>query len=120
MAETDAPYPGSCLMHPQLSVISRERNLRPVPVRSAVGAGETPGRNRNPHGSLCGLTVRTAVSIWWAREGSNLRPYGCELARSKPLPRTLRYGRLDNLRDSGLLIAVRSTVAPKGPSLDRA
>ncbi len=36
------------------------------------------GRQRSPHGSLWGPTVGTAVSIWWAREGSNLRPHGCE------------------------------------------
>jgi hypothetical protein len=56
-----------------------------------------------------------------ARKGSpranGRRPYGCELARSKPLPWTLRSGCLDNHCDSQEFIAVRSTVAPQGPSL---
>jgi hypothetical protein len=40
------------------------------------------------------------------------RPYGCELTRSEPLLQTLRYSRLDNHRDSSVLIAMRSAVAP--------
>jgi len=82
-----------------------------------------PSEKSSPHGSLCGLTVRTAVSFWWARgartpfgpapAGANgPRPHGCELTRSEPPPLTLRVGCLDNHRDRSVLIAVRSAVAP--------
>ena len=89
--------------------------------------GRNPRRNSCSHGSLCGLTMKTAVSIWWARGARNPfgpapagangpRPHGCEPTRSNPLVGTLRIGRLDSRRDSLELMAVRPAVAPEGAS----
>jgi hypothetical protein len=107
----------------------REQNPLPIPVRSAVGAGKTHGRKRCPHGSLCGLTMRTAVSMWWARgartpfgpapaaplaplvgclRASGPRPCGCELTRRLALPPTSRSVCIDSLCDNGRLGTLRS------------
>jgi len=117
--------------------VAHPSGLTTCGMRFALGAGDIPVEKSCPHGSLGGLTVRTGVSIWSAREGSTpfgpapaapfaslkgsprangLRPHGCELTRSIPLPWTLRVGCLGIRHDTPRVEAEGSTWGSDGHS----